>query len=170
MHRFVVLIISLFAFALTACPPAPPTPPAEVTASSTAASTSGAGGADAGVDPGDAATSDASTSAEASTSAATGAPTDGCVGPSPKHKTCDNPGDCYDSSACTEDICDLGTPPNPPDAFGRKGTCIWRLLPDGAPCDVSDGHDTCRAGACCPGTDGDAGATTALPVPASGVK
>jgi hypothetical protein len=150
MHRFLVLIISLFA--LTACPPVTPAPPPEAGAFSTAAS--GAGG-DAG-----SAEASATSAVSSVTSPSTGAPTDGCVGPSPKHKTCDNPGDCYDSSACTEDLCDLGTPPDPPDPFGRKGTCLWKLIADGAPCDVSPGHDTCRAGACCPPVDGDAGATT----------
>jgi hypothetical protein len=157
MHRFWILLISLFAFALTACPPAPPAPPAEVTASSTTAGATGAGG-DAG--PADAATSSAATSAETSTSAFTGGLPAGCVGPEPRHKVCDNPGDCYDSSACTEDICDLGTPPDPPDPFGRKGTCLWKLIADGTPCDVSPGRDTCQAGACCPDAD-EPGATTA---------
>lgn len=143
MHRFLVLIISLFA--LTACPPPPPP---DAGASSTAAS--GAGG-DAG--PADVATA----SAEASTS--TGAPTDGCVGPSPRHTTCDSAGDCFDSSSCTEDLCDLGTPPDPPDPFGRKGTCLWKLAPNGTACDVSDGHDTCQDGACCPPADGGVAAT-----------
>jgi hypothetical protein len=157
MHRFAILLISLLALTLTACPPAPTAPPAEVTASSTAAGATGAGGDAGPADPVDAATADAAaTSAEASTttSAATGAPAPACEGPTKAPTYCDYDNECWNGNQCDVDVCDLGAPPNPPAPDGRKGTCRWTLLPDNSPCDVSgpsDTHDACRAGACCPG-------------------
>lgn len=138
------LLIAACAIIAT-CQPAP-APPAETTASSTGAGGSGPGDAAATADS---ATPDAG-APDAASVTSTGALPAGCVGPTPKHTACDNTSDCYDGTACTTDACDLATPPNPPDPFGRRGTCRWTALPDGEPCDVSDGADSCRSGACCP--------------------
>lgn len=114
------------------CRPTPESPPA--TSSSTSAAASGAGGA----------------AATAEASASTGAPAPACEVRAPKHTSCEHDGDCWDASSCTQDVCDLGTPPSPPDPYGRRGTCRWTILADGQGCDVSDGADTCRSGVCCP--------------------
>ncbi|WP_437310018.1 hypothetical protein [Sorangium sp. So ce388] len=132
-------LIALCALIAT-CRPAP-TQPAEATTSSTSAGASGAGGA---AGPAE------SSAASATATAATGAPGPSCEVRQVKHTACDNPGDCFDSSQCTDDLCDLSTPPSPPDPYGRRGTCRWTQRPDGAACDVSDLADACRSGVCCP--------------------
>src|SRR5688572_23649840 len=95
--------------AIATCRPAPESPPAG-TSSSTGADASGAGGA--------AATAEGAATSASSTS--TGAPAAACEVRQPKHTACENPSDCYDSSSCSEEICDLATPPSPPDPFGRR--------------------------------------------------
>lgn len=134
-------LIALCALIAT-CRPAPGPQP-EATASSTSADASGAGGAAAPAES--AATGTASTGV-----AEPQREPDGCEVRQVKHTACDNPGDCYDGTACSEDACDLSTPPSPPDPYGRRGTCRWTTLPDGAGCDVSDGADSCQSGVCCP--------------------
>lgn len=122
-----------------------PEPSPDATSTSTSAGASGAGG-DAGA--ADDAAADAAESATSTTS--TGVPAPACQMPAPRGTACDRDGDCFDSSPCTTDVCDLATPPSPPDPYGRQGTCRWEPLPDGAGCDLTDGTDTCRSGACCP--------------------
>lgn len=74
-----------------------------------------------------------------------------CETPIDPRRTCDSVGDCYDASGCSVDICDLATPPSPPDPNGRKGTCRWERHPDHTPCDLPgrDGPDACVRGLCC---------------------
>jgi hypothetical protein len=74
-----------------------------------------------------------------------------CETPIDPQRTCDSVGDCWNGNQCDDDICDLNTPPDPPDPNGRKGTCRWEPRPDGAPCDLPgrEGTDACVRGLCC---------------------
>jgi hypothetical protein len=74
-----------------------------------------------------------------------------CETPIDPHLTCDSVGDCHNGNQCDLDVCDLGTPPNPPDPHGRKGTCRWEPRPDGSGCDLPsrEGPDACVQGLCC---------------------
>lgn len=74
-----------------------------------------------------------------------------CETPIDAGTACESVGDCWNSSQCDDDFCDLKTPPSPPDPAGRRGTCRYFMRPAGAPCDLP-GHDTvdaCVNGLCC---------------------